>query len=193
MRLLAAPAFFAAHEALPWVALGWALYGLFLVLVTIAGRAQVTTRNFPAALAGLVVNVVAPGRCSSAPLGIAGAGIALCGAYVVMLAPCTCSRAGCSRCRSSGAALGTLVVVIGGITVAGELLLPDAGAGGLRRSRRRRRARSPSAVAARRRVLGRLRGARASCSRARATGSRSGLGRSECSAALGSADWRPHS
>ena len=43
VRLFAAPAFFAAHEALPWVALGWALYGLFLVLV-VAGRAQVTTR-----------------------------------------------------------------------------------------------------------------------------------------------------
>ena len=30
-----------------------------LVLITVAGRAKVTTRNFPAALAGLVVNVVA--------------------------------------------------------------------------------------------------------------------------------------
>ena len=54
----AAPEFFAAHEALPWVALGWALYGLFLVLVAMAGRAQVTVRNAPAALCGLVVNVV---------------------------------------------------------------------------------------------------------------------------------------
>ena len=40
VRLLAAPEFFAAHEALPWVALGWALYGLFLVLVAMAGRAR---------------------------------------------------------------------------------------------------------------------------------------------------------
>ena len=51
------PAFYAAHEALPWVALGWALYGLFLVFVTIAGRAKVTTRTFPAAVVGLAVNV----------------------------------------------------------------------------------------------------------------------------------------
>ena len=57
VRLLAAPKFFEAHEALPWVALGWALYGLYLVFVTIAGRAKVTTRNAPAALAGLAVNV----------------------------------------------------------------------------------------------------------------------------------------
>ena len=52
VRLFAAPEFFAAHEALPWVALGWALYGLFLVLVAMAGRAQVTVRNAPAALCG---------------------------------------------------------------------------------------------------------------------------------------------
>ena len=58
VRLLAAPEYFAAHEALPWVALGWAMYGLFLVLVTIGGRAGVTTRTFPAALAGVVVNAV---------------------------------------------------------------------------------------------------------------------------------------
>ncbi len=36
VRVLAAPAFYDAHEALPWVALGWALYGLFLVFVVMA-------------------------------------------------------------------------------------------------------------------------------------------------------------
>ena len=66
------------------MSLGWACYGLWVVFLVIAGRANVTTRNFPAALAGLVVNVVlllvlVPG------LGIAGAGIALCGAYVVIV------------------------------------------------------------------------------------------------------------
>ncbi len=57
LRLLATPAYFGAYKALPWVALGWALYGLWVVFLVIAGRAKVTTRNFPAALAGLVVNV----------------------------------------------------------------------------------------------------------------------------------------
>ena len=84
MRLLAAPDYFEAHEALPWVALGWAMYGLFLVLVTIGGRAGVTSRNFPAALAGVVVNVVVLVALVD-PLGIAGAGIALVAAYAVML------------------------------------------------------------------------------------------------------------
>ena len=58
VRLLTAAPFYPAHEALPWVALGWALYGLFLVFVTIAGRAKVTTRTFPAAVVGLAVNVL---------------------------------------------------------------------------------------------------------------------------------------
>src|SRR4051794_12305603 len=85
LRLLTTPDFYGSFEALPWVSLGWALYGLFLVLVVMAGRAKVTTRNFPAAVAGLVVNVVLL-IVLVPPLGIAGAGLALCGAYVVMLA-----------------------------------------------------------------------------------------------------------
>ena len=44
-----------------------------------------TTRNFPAALAGLAANVILLLVLVPA-LGIAGAGIALCGAYVVMIA-----------------------------------------------------------------------------------------------------------
>ena len=66
LRLLAAPSFFDAYKALPWVALGWALYGLWVVFLVIAGRAKVTTRNFPAALAGLVANVVLLARARAA-------------------------------------------------------------------------------------------------------------------------------
>src|SRR5204863_2216609 len=84
VRLLAAPAYYGAYKALPWLALGWALYGLWVVFLVIAGRAKVTTRNFPAALAGLAANVILIWALVP-PLGIAGAGIALCGAYVVML------------------------------------------------------------------------------------------------------------
>ena len=52
LRLLAAPSYFGAYRALPWVALGWAMYGLWVVFLVIAGRAKVTTRNFPASLGG---------------------------------------------------------------------------------------------------------------------------------------------
>ena len=58
LRLLTAPSYFEAYRALPWVALGWAMYGLWVVFLVIAGRAKVTTRNFPASLAGLVANVI---------------------------------------------------------------------------------------------------------------------------------------
>ncbi len=129
VRLLAAPAYFGAHRALPWLALGWTLYGLYLVLIVITGRARVTERNFPAAAVGLAVNVallllLVP-RCG-AGLGIAGAGIALCGAYVAMLVVCTCSRARASR-SLQWARLAQLVAILAGVAVSGELLLPTAG------------------------------------------------------------------
>ena len=49
VRLLAAPAYFGAHAALPWLALGWTLYGLYQVMIVITGRARATARNLPAA------------------------------------------------------------------------------------------------------------------------------------------------
>jgi O-antigen/teichoic acid export membrane protein len=130
LRLLTTPEFYGAFDAMPWVSLGWALYGLFLVLVVMAGRAKVTTRNFPAALAGLVVNggllvVLVP------PLGIAGAGLALCGAYVVMLALMYALTRRLFVVPFEWVRLAHLVVVIGGVTVAAELLLPTSGALGL--------------------------------------------------------------
>jgi O-antigen/teichoic acid export membrane protein len=129
VRLLAADAFFEAHEALPWVALGWALYGLFLVFVTIAGRAKVTTRTFPAAAAGLVVNVVALVLLVG-PLGIAGAGIALCAAYLVMLVVVHLLTRRLFHVPFEWRRLGTIVAIIGGISIAGELALPTVGLAG---------------------------------------------------------------
>jgi O-antigen/teichoic acid export membrane protein len=129
VRLLASPAFYAAHEALPWVALGWALYGLFLVFVSIAGRAKVTTRTFPAAAAGLVVNVVALVALVG-PLGIAGAGIALCGAYLVMLAVVHLLTRRLFPVPFEWARLGKIVTIVAVVAIAGELLLPTAGVGG---------------------------------------------------------------
>ena len=85
LRLLAAPAYFGAYRALPWVALGWALYGLWVVFLVIAGRAKVTTRNFPAAIWPASARTWSCCCVLVPPLGIAGAGIALCGAYVVMI------------------------------------------------------------------------------------------------------------
>jgi len=129
VRVFAAPAFFEAHEALPWVALGWALYGLFLVLVVTAGRANVTTRNFPAAFLGLVANVVLL-IVLVPPLGIAGAGVALCGAYVVMLAVMYLLTRTLFPVPFEWDRLVRVVGVIAAVAVAGELLLPESGAAG---------------------------------------------------------------
>ena len=125
--LLAADAFADAHEALPWVGLGWALYGLFLVFVTIAGRARVTTRTFPAAAAGLAVNVAALVVLVE-PLGIAGAGIALCAAHLAMLLVAHLLTRRLFAVPFERGRLALLVGVIAGVAVAGELLLPESGA-----------------------------------------------------------------
>ncbi len=129
VRLLAAPQYFAAHEALPWVALGWAMYGLFLVLVTIGGRAGVTTRTFPAALAGVVVNAIVLVALVD-PLGIEGAGIALVAAYAVMLVVLHLLTRRLFAVPFEWARLAHATAVLAGVTVAGELLLPTAGGGG---------------------------------------------------------------
>jgi O-antigen/teichoic acid export membrane protein len=128
-RLLAAPAFFGAHTALPWLALGWSLYGLFVIFVVIAGRAEVTTRNFPAAAVGLAVNVLllvvlTPG------LGIAGAGLALAGAYVAMLTVMRLLTRRLFHVAFEWRRIAQLALVLGGLSGAGELLLPTSGAAG---------------------------------------------------------------
>jgi O-antigen/teichoic acid export membrane protein len=129
VRALTSDPFFAAHEALPWVALGWALYGLFLVFVTIAGRAKVTTRTFPAAAIGLVVNVIGLAVLVG-PLGPSGAGISLCAAYLAMLVVVHLLTRGLFVVPFEWARLARIVAIIAGASVAGELLLPDSGVGG---------------------------------------------------------------
>ena len=134
VRLLAGPAFFGAYKALPWLALGWALYGLYLVFVVIAGRARVTSRNFPAAAAGLIVNVallVLLVPHGGANLGIAGAGIALCGAYVVMLVVMYLLTRGLFRVGFQWRRLAQLTAILAGVAVSGDQLLPTHGFVGL--------------------------------------------------------------
>jgi O-antigen/teichoic acid export membrane protein len=126
LRLLAAHSFFGAYRALPWVALGWALYGLWVVFLVIAGRAKVTTRNFPASLAGLAANVVLI-LLLVPPLGIAGAGIALCGAYVVMLTVMHLLTRKAFQVAFEWRRLAQLSVVMGAVAVLGDLLLPTHG------------------------------------------------------------------
>jgi O-antigen/teichoic acid export membrane protein len=134
VRLLAYHRYFDAYRALPWLALGWALYGLYLVFVAISARARVTSRNFPAAAAGLAVNVtllVVLVPHSGAGLGIAGAGIALCGAYVAMLAVMYLLTRSLFKVGFEWARLAQLTAILAGVAASGELLLPSHGPAGL--------------------------------------------------------------
>ncbi|HLY49195.1 MAG TPA: lipopolysaccharide biosynthesis protein [Solirubrobacteraceae bacterium] len=130
LRLLTTPAYYGAYPALPWLALGWAMYGLWVVFLVIAGRAKVTTRNFPAALAGLATNVALLFLLVR-PLGIAGAGVALCGAYAAMLTVMHLLTRRAFTVAFEWRRLLQLVVVMGAVAVAGQLLLPAHGVLGL--------------------------------------------------------------
>jgi len=129
LALLTAHAYLGAYRALPWVALGWALYGLWVVFLVVAGRARVTTRNFPASLAGLAANVVLLVVLVPSA-GIAGAGIALCGAYVVMLAAMHLLTRGAFAVAFEWRRLTQLALVLGGVTAVGDALLPTRGVAG---------------------------------------------------------------
>jgi O-antigen/teichoic acid export membrane protein len=133
VRLLTPAGYFGAYRALPWLALGWALYGLYPVLMVLAGRAGNTSRNFPAAAVGLAVNValllwLVP--ADGANLGIAGAGLALCGAYAAMLAVLYALTRSLFRVAFDWPRLTLLVAVLAGVAVSGELLLPTSGPAG---------------------------------------------------------------
>jgi O-antigen/teichoic acid export membrane protein len=130
LRLLVAPSFYGAYRALPWVALGWAMYGLWVVFLVIAGRANVTTRNFPASIAGLAANVILL-LLLVPPLGLAGAGLALCGAYVVMLTVMHLLTRRAFAVQFEWLRLAQLVLVMGGLAAAGDLALPTSGVVGL--------------------------------------------------------------
>jgi len=126
--------YFGAHTALPWLALGWTLYGLYQVMIVITGRARVTQRNLPAAAAGLAVNVallfvLVPS--GGADLGLAGAGIALCGAYGVMVAIMHLLTRGVFAVDFQWRRLAQLTAILTAVAVSGELLLPTSGPAGL--------------------------------------------------------------
>jgi O-antigen/teichoic acid export membrane protein len=129
VRLLTSRGYYPAYKPLPWVALGWAMYGLFVVFVVIAGRSKVTTRNFPAALAGLATNVVL--LVILLPrLGLAGAGVALCGAYVVMLGAMHVFTRRLFTVAFEWRRLAHIVLVVGGVAAVGDVALPTSGFAG---------------------------------------------------------------
>ena len=93
-----------------------------------------TSRNFPAAAAGLAVNVallVLLVPHGGANLGIAGAGLALCGAYAVMLAVMYMLTRNLFRVGFQWGRLAQLAAILTAVAISGELLLPTSGLAGL--------------------------------------------------------------
>jgi O-antigen/teichoic acid export membrane protein len=130
LRVFTHANYYGANRALAWLALGWAMYGLWVVFLAIAGRAKVTTRNMLASIVGLITNVVLLVLLVP-PLGIQGAGIALCGAYAAMLTLMYFLTRGLFRVGFEWRRLGQLTVTCGGLACGGEFLLPTHGAVGL--------------------------------------------------------------
>jgi O-antigen/teichoic acid export membrane protein len=81
-------------------------------------------------MAGLAANVVLLVALVP-PLGIAGAGLALCGAYVVMLSVMYLLTRSAFSVDFEWGRLAQIVVVMGAVAAAGELLLPTHGVIGL--------------------------------------------------------------
>jgi len=118
-----------AYKAIPWLALGWALYGLYLIFIVISGRARRTRRNLPAAFVGLAVNVACLFLLVP-PLGIAGAGIALVIAYAAMIVVIYLLTRSLFRVGFEWSRLARLVTVFAAVGAGGDLLLPTHGLAG---------------------------------------------------------------
>jgi O-antigen/teichoic acid export membrane protein len=129
VRLLAAPEFFDSYEAIGPLALGAALYGIYLALVVILGRTGQTQYNFPVTIVATVVNV-ALNLVLVPAWGIVGAGVALIVSYLVVIVLIYgVSR----RIFPIPWQWGRLAVVVGAaaaLIAAGEALLPTDGAAG---------------------------------------------------------------
>jgi O-antigen/teichoic acid export membrane protein len=124
--LLAAPEFFAAHEAVGLLATGIALYSLYLVLVVVLGRTGRTEFNLPATMAGTAANVVL-NLLLIPPLGIVGAGIALVVSYALILGLMYVLTQRLFPVPYEWGRLALLLAVTAATIGAGELLLPTEG------------------------------------------------------------------
>jgi O-antigen/teichoic acid export membrane protein len=127
VRALAAPEFFGSYEAIGLVATGVTLYALYMVLVVILGRTGRTEFNFPATLAALAANI-ALNLALVPPLGIVGAGIALVASYIVVLVLMYGFTQRLFPVPYEWGRLVRILFVSAALVLAGELLLPTAGA-----------------------------------------------------------------
>ncbi len=130
VRLLAAPEYFDAYQAIPLVSTGVTLYALFMVLSVTIGRVGKTKYNFPVTGTALVVNLVL-NMLLIPELELVGAGLALVGSYMVMLVLMYLVTRRVFPLPFEWARLARIVVFAGAAFAFAELVLPSAGATGL--------------------------------------------------------------
>jgi O-antigen/teichoic acid export membrane protein len=130
VRALAAPKFFESYEAIGLITTAVTLYALYMVLVVILGRTGRTGLNLPAAIAGLIVNVVL-NLVLVPSLGIVGAALALVASYLVVLALMYGFTQRLFPVPYQWGRLARIVLSSAALVAAGELLLPTDGVAGL--------------------------------------------------------------
>jgi O-antigen/teichoic acid export membrane protein len=130
MRLLAASEYFEAYEAIGLLALGAALYGVYLALLVVLGRTGRTEFNLPATLAALGANIglniwLVPDH------GIVGAGVALVLSYTIAVALMLWATQRLFPVPWQWGRLALIFVSAAALIAAGDALLPTSGAVGL--------------------------------------------------------------
>ena len=126
VRILAAPEFFEAYEAIGLLTAAMTLYALYLVLVVVLGRTGRTEYNFPATIAATVANI-ALNLILVPPYGIVGAAVALVASYLVVL---VLMYVFTQRLFPVPYEWGRLALIFGAAAIliaAGDLLLPTEG------------------------------------------------------------------
>jgi O-antigen/teichoic acid export membrane protein len=129
-RALAAPEFFESYKVVPLVSSGVTLYALYMVLVVVMGRVGRTEFNFPVTATAAAVNI-GLNLALVPPFEMVGAGIALVGSYLMMLALMYLVARRLFPVPFQWGRMARIVMIAGGLYVAGELLLPTSGAVGL--------------------------------------------------------------
>jgi O-antigen/teichoic acid export membrane protein len=130
VRVLTGPSFFDSYQTIGLVSTGVMLYALYLVLVVILGRTGRTEFNFPATLAGTVVNI-ALNLLLLPSMGFVGAGVSLVASYAVVLVLMYVFTQRLFKVPYEWLRLGQAVGLAIALVAVGEVLLPTSGIGGL--------------------------------------------------------------
>jgi O-antigen/teichoic acid export membrane protein len=130
VRALAAPEFFGSYKTIGLVSTGVMLYALYLVLVIVLGRTGRTEFNFPATGAGTVVNI-GLNLLLLPSMGIVGAGVSLVASYAVVLVLMYVFTQRLFKVPYEWLRLAQAAGLAALLVVAGELLMPTSGFGGL--------------------------------------------------------------